>query len=191
MRVAAAGLVALLAASQARADELPPGIVRLLPAGHEVIATETADLNGDGHGDYLVVTETEVPHGDELVEHLRSLFIVTTSADEKPRIAARNDRVVYCRECGGMFPDPFEGIVAQRNEFSVRNFGGTAWRWANEFVFRFSRRDRAWQLVKVVEGMFHIGSPEDDMTKTYIPDRDFRKIDFTDFDPANYRRKAE
>src|SRR5688572_5846129 len=106
VRLAAASLVVLFAASQARAVELPPEIASLLPAGHEVIATETADLNGDGHADYLVVTETKVPLDDDYFEHPRSLFIVTTSADRKPHIAARNDRVVFCRECGGIFGDP-------------------------------------------------------------------------------------
>jgi hypothetical protein len=126
---------------------------------------------------------------DDDVEHPRSMFVVTMSADKKPHLAARNDRVVFCKECGGIFGDPFLEVVAERNGFTVRHYGGSSWRWANEFTFRYSRRDRAWQLVKVVETSFHATDPENETTDTYKPDRDFGKIDFIDFDPGNFRRK--
>ena len=66
-------------------------------------------------------------------------------------LAARNDLVVLCKNCGGAFGEPFEGVVIKGSRFTVMNYGGSADRWSYSYTFDFSRRDRTWQVVRVEE----------------------------------------
>jgi len=58
-----------------------------------------------------------------------------------------------------------------------------------ETKFNYSRRDKTWQLVQVINTSFHAGDPENMTTQTHTPPKDFGKIDIADFDPENYLKK--
>jgi hypothetical protein len=184
----AAALSMILLAMESAAVPLPEAVRGLVPAGHAVLDAQSADLDGDGSADYLVVTEAE--GGEEEGDHLRSMLVITTPAGAVPRIRARSDRAVRCRECGGMMGDPFQSVSARPGEFTIAHYGGSARRWSEEFTFRYSRKERAWSLVKAVLSAFHASDPEEGTTDEYHAPRDFDGIDLRDFDPDDFLRKA-
>lgn len=161
-----------------------PADVRAFVAKDKVaLAAESADLNGDGKADFILVTENaNQTNSDDPADSLRSLLILVRGSDGKLKLVKSNDKVVYCRTCGGVFGDPFAGIRVKQNSFTVDNYGGSNWRWGDSYQFNYSRRDQTWQLVLVVKETFNATNPNNTKTKTITPKK-FGKVDIADFDP--------
>lgn len=173
--------------------KVPDEVRPFVEAGTKAIAVEAADLNGDGRGDFVLVLERENPAKDEndFPVNQRPLLILVRGADGRLSAAKRNERVVMCSRCGGVFGDPFEGVVAKRNTFTVMFYGGSNWRWAYSYQFNYSRADKTWQLVRVEETDYHTSDPDKMKTKVFIPPRDYGKIDIADFNPEHYKRPSK
>jgi hypothetical protein len=182
----------LIAAAQGSRVTIPAEVEPFVEQGTKAIALERGDLNGDGRGDLILVLEKENPAKDEndFPVNQRPLILLLRGTDGKLTAAKRNERVVMCSQCGGVFGDPFEGVVAGRNTFSVMHYGGSNWRWAYTYKFNYSRIDKTWQLVRVQRQEFHTSNPNKVKTEIHTPPRHFGKIDVTDFDPDNYLKKG-
>lgn len=185
--IALTGIFSTLALGQAQAEPtpIPLELKALIPHNASLLDHQTADLNGDGRPDVVFVVETEGEKADS--EGARSLFIAIRQPDGVLRIVKRNDKVVYCRQCGGTMGDPLESIDAGPRSFVVNHYGGSGWRWGNSFAFAYSRRDDSWQLVEVKEYSFHFSNPDKTKSRTYKPPRDFGKIDIAEFDPDKFK----
>jgi len=182
----------LLLAAQENELKVPAEVAPFVEPGTKAIALEKADLNGDGREDFILVLEKENPAKDEddFPVNQRPLLILSRGADGKLTSTKRNERVVMCSQCGGVFGDPFDGVIAGRNTFSVEHYGGSNWRWKFSYEFNYSRIDKTWQLVRVKKLEYHTSNPNKDNRKIYTPPRHFGKIDIADFDPENYLKKG-
>ncbi len=182
------------AAAAAQADELqvPAEVAPFVEAGTKAIAVERGDLNGDGRDDFVLVLQKENPARDEydFPREQRPLLILTRGADGRLSVAKRNERLVMCSECGGVFGDPFEGVTVGRNTFTAEFYGGSAWRWKYSYKFNYSRVDKTWQLVRVEEINYHTSDPDKMKTVVRTPPRSFGKIDIADFDPEDYLKRT-
>jgi len=172
--------------------KIPAEVAPFVEKGTTAIALEKGDLNGDGREDFILVLEKENPakDKDDFPSEQRPLLILLRGADGKLALAKRNERVVKCSQCGGVFGDPFEGVIAGRNTFSVEHYGGSAWRWKYSYKFNYSRINKTWQLVRVEELNYHTSNPNKMKTRIYTPPKDFAKVDIADFDPENYLNNA-
>ncbi|MBK9528624.1 MAG: hypothetical protein IPO41_09965 [Acidobacteria bacterium] len=166
---------------------IPTKVAPFIEKGKIALALETADLNGDGFADYLLVVETPKADKDEPGDGIRTLLILTADRNDDLKLAARNDKVVYCRTCGGVFGDPFAGVTARRNSFSVDNYGGSNWRWSDSYKFNYSRIDKTWQLVLVAKDSFMATDPEKTAKTKIITPKKFGKINIARFDPDKIR----
>ena len=191
-----AALAALLLAtgSAALADEisspeaLPQELRPFVERGTKAIWLARADLDRDGDEDALLVLERLAQTSEDgLEERQRPLLILAGQADGNWRVAGRNDRLVMCSACGGVMGDPFQGVEAGPGTFTVSHYGGSAWRWTEDYRFNWSRRDRTWQLVRVEETSFHTMEPDKVEEHVATPPKDFGKIDIADFDPENWK----
>ena len=181
------------AAAQAEELQVPAEVRPFVEAGTRAIAVEAADLNGDGRGDFVLVLERENPATDKDVfpVNQRPLLILLRGEGGRLAVAKRNERLVMCSKCGGVFGDPFEGVEAGRNTFTVNFYGGSNWRWKYSYRFNYSRLDKTWQLVRVEEISYHTSDPDKMKRRVYTPPRDFGKIDVADFDPENYKKASK
>ena len=172
--------------------KIPTDVAPFVESGTKAIALEKADLNGDGRDDFILVLEKEKPakDADDFPVGQRPLLILLRGADGKLTVAKRNDRIVMCSQCGGVFGDPFEGVIAGRNTFSVEHYGGSSWRWKNSYKFNYSRIDNTWQLTRVEDISYHTSNPNKATTKIYTPPKHFGKVDVANFDPENYLKKS-
>jgi hypothetical protein len=190
--IAAAVLAAPCADSGGDEVTLPDGVQAFVTAGTRALACAIADLNRDGREDVVLVLERQKARPDdaEIEEQQRPLRILVRLADGAYKQARRNDHVVYCRTCGGVMGDPFQGVDAGPGTFTVHNAGGSSWRWGVEYRFGYSRRDDTWQLVRVVETSFHASDPAGPEETVSTPPKAFGKIDIADFDPENWKGKG-
>ncbi len=169
---------------RAQTDELkiPSEAAQFIGDGDHAVALESADLNGDGTKDFILVTEKKTAQAnDEEIESERTLMILTRDGAGTLKIAKTNKEVVYCKSCGGAFGDPFDSVEAKRGQFTVVNYGGSAWRWSEIYQFNYSRIDKTWQLVRVESNSYNTLDPNKIKTKIRTP-KSFGKIDIADFD---------
>lgn len=176
-------------ASRVIANEVLP----FVPAGHRAIRNVAADLNGDGREDRLLLAEhgpAPAPDeptfgGGETEEGSRVLLVLTRGEDGSLAVAARSDRAVFCRKCGGMF-DPLDDLEARRDTFAIHHYGGSGWRWVRRFTFAYAPAEATWVLARAEEFDYHSGDPNAGEPVVYLP-RDFGRIALRDFDPETYR----
>ena len=175
--------------AQDSALKIPAEVKPFVEKGAAAIAVESADLNGDGTMDFVLVTEPLKPEAksDEDNGDERTLSILTRDREGKLTLAKSNREVVYCKSCGGVFGDPFAGIEAKRNSFTVNNYGGSAWRWSESYQFNYSRIDKTWQLVRAESENYHTSDPNKVKTKIRTP-KTFGKIDIADFKIDSLKR---
>ncbi len=191
------GAFALLARHVAMAQgaalepaKIPAEVRPFVQAGTSAIALESADLNGDGRADYVLVLERPLK-GDEVdpIRH-RPLLLLIRQSDGRLALAKRNDKAVMCASCGGLFGDPFMGITVKPQSFIIDHFGGSGWRWERRAQFNYSRRDNTWQLVRAEQASFHVGDPDARKLEVFVPPKDYGKIDIADFDPDDFLGKG-
>ena len=156
------------------------------------IALESADLNGDGRKDYILVLERANPEMDDdgFPINQRPLLILVRGQDGKLTEAKRNEKIVSCSECGGSQGDPFQGFDVGPNTFTVKHSGGSGMRWSSHWIFNYSKADQTWRLVRSEVETFSSGDPEKVDKKVKRPE-DFGKIDIADFDPKILEEKPE
>lgn len=185
-------MLALAGAQSARGQEinLTPEVGAFVEKGTKAIAVEKADLDGDRDDDFVLVLEKEKPEMvDDFPVRQRPLLILRRSADGKLQLVKRNDLLVMCSQCGGVFGDPFASLEVGRNTFTVHHYGGSNWRWKVSYKFNYSRIDKTWQLVRVESISYHTSDPDKMERDIHTPPKHFGKIDIADFDPENYLRK--
>ena len=177
------------AAQQSEESDLkiPAEVAPFIERGTKAIRLETADLNGDGRSDFVLVLEKSKTKRDKDGFPLdqRPLLILIRQPDKSLKLAGRNEKVVFCATCGGVFGDPFAGIKTGRNTFTVELYGGSNWRWTEDYTFNYSRLDRTWQLVRIESGSFHVFEPTKVERKILTPQK-FGKINLADFDPEKF-----
>ena len=163
--------------------KIPAQVKPFVEKGARAIAVESADLNGDGTMDFVLVTEktTATTIGED-ADSLRTLMILTSDAAGKLKLAKSNTEVVYCKSCGGAFGDPFDGIEAKRGSFTVVNYGGSAWRWSERYQFNYSRTDKTWQLVRAESLSYNSTEPNKNFKTKIRTPKNFGKVDIADFD---------
>lgn len=175
-------LAPIIVRAQSTELKIPVEAQEFIGKNDHAIALETADLNGDGTMDFILVTEpkTATTMGED-EENERALMILTRDAEGKLKLAKSNKQVIYCKSCGGAFGDPFDSVEARRNGFTVYNYGGSAWRWGEHYRFKYSRIDKTWQLVRAEEISYNSLDPEKTTKTKILTPKKFGKIDIADF----------
>jgi hypothetical protein len=187
--------LSLRVSAQNEPIKVPAEVQPFVIKGMVPIALKSGDLNGDGRKDFLLVLDSPVNQKaqvDEAGDALRPLLILIRDSSGTLSLAARNDQVVYCRQCGGVMGDPFANLQINGTRFTIDNYGGSADRWSESYTFGYSRRDNTWQLTRVEEDTFNSLDPKHTTrNRTYTPPKDFGLINFPDFDPDKYRHQGK
>jgi hypothetical protein len=143
---------------------LPQKISRFIPKGFGLIDTAMGDLNLDKYSDIILVLKViGEDTALDATEYKRPLLLLLGHADKTFTLAARNDNVVYCYQCGGVFGDPYSGVEIRKGLFTVHHFGGSNDRWSNDISFKYSPTDKSWYLYKIVDegwNVFHMNKVE-------------------------------
>jgi hypothetical protein len=138
---------------------------KFIPKGYALLDAANGDLNLDNFRDIILVLKDTAEKGKiDTNEFKRPLLILIGNADKSFTLAGRNDDVVYCRGCGGAFGDPYDGIEIHKGTFTVNHFGGSNDRWSNEITFRYSKTNKTWYLLKMVDKGWNVADLNIDST---------------------------
>jgi hypothetical protein len=108
-----------------KGDEItvPEKIKPFITRGYEALDIMDKDLNGDGLKDYVLVLklkgEDTISFDNPQWDAVRPLLLITGQPGNKFKLFATNKEIIYCRNCGGSMPDPYEGIETLPNEFII------------------------------------------------------------------------
>lgn len=169
-------------------DFLPQGTVEAVTQqeveGYTVLNATSGDLNRDAYPDWvLIYRKTTEAETSDAIDHPepRPLLLYVGQPDGTLKLAARNDKVVLCYDCGGVFGDPFSQVVIKNGFFTVEHYGGSSWRWTRLITFRYQPKARKWYLHKDGGDSYHTGDP--DKVETVVKTtKDFGVVAFEAFD---------
>ena len=121
-------------------------IESLIPEGWQLIAKAEGDLNQDNLVDAAIVIEQDVENLflDEAAP--RALLIALQNDKGTYELSIRSDKAILKANEGGVWGDPFyEGLSVDRGSLLINFYGGSNWRWANTYRFRY--QDDGWYLI--------------------------------------------
>jgi hypothetical protein len=130
------GLLIIVNSTFAQSKKIVPAKLRpFIPKDYAVLVYETGDLNQDTYPDIILALKNN--HETDSDQTARPLLILLGKKDGSLSLYARNDSVVLCKGCGGMFGDPFEGITIKGRYFSLEYYGGSRYRWNRFTTFKY------------------------------------------------------
>ncbi|HEY6505140.1 MAG TPA: hypothetical protein VIZ28_14285 [Chitinophagaceae bacterium] len=119
-------------------------IESFIPEGYDTITVVKGDLNNDKVADIVMVLrheyeKTEDPGNVDPDTIPSRILVVLFRKGKIFELAAASGAAIMCRNCGGIFGDPFEEVAVEKGILVIRHYGGSAWRWGNTHKFRFQK----------------------------------------------------
>ncbi len=132
---------------------------------HSILSQATTDFNADGFEDAVLILkkdkEEETSDYANNKPTLRPLLLLAADSTGSFHLIARNDKAVYCVDCGGQMGDPFSDLIAHEQYVSIQHYGGSQNRWARHLTFKYDREKKQWFLYKDAEETFNASTPVD------------------------------
>ena len=143
-----------------------------------ILDSASGDINKDGKKDLLVILKNnlEETSGDTT----RPLLILMGNGTGLYDLSDRNDSVVLCKACGGVFGDPYAGMTVKNNFFSIEHYGGSNWRWTRIITFRYDQKSKQVLLHRDAGDSFHTSDPDKTTLNLYNKE-DFGKLSFSEY----------
>lgn len=164
-------------------EELKPFIM----PGYEAMDVVKGDLNKDKRDDYLLVLKTA---GEDTFsfdntdwDAHRPILVIIRQANGTLKTIAVNNELIFCKNCGGVMGDPYQGLVIKPGEFTADFYGGSSWRWAESFTFRYDAVKKNWFLQTHKSTSFQSGDPDKTMNESVISRTEMGDISIEKFTP--------
>jgi hypothetical protein len=171
--------LSLLATSSFAQTNIPSSVKSQIPAGWTIKDVVTGQLNNDTKEDLILVLE------NKKIEDVPRKIMIFLGEDNGYQLSGTSDTAVFCEKCGGIYGDPYNGIQVEKKKVTINNYGGSAWRWSDDFTFAYSRIDKQWQLVMVEKSSYHNSNPDKEKRTIKLP-KNFGKISLENFDPEKF-----
>jgi hypothetical protein len=149
-----------------------------IPKGFSLLDSASGDLNKDGFKDLIVILKNNLE--ETVSDTTRPLLILHGNKKKTYTLISKNEHVVLCKGCGGVFGDPYEGITVKNNYFSVEHYGGSSWRWTRIITFKYDVKTKHYVLHKDAGISFHTSDP-DKTTEIISRKKDFDILPFMQY----------
>jgi hypothetical protein len=160
-------------------DEIKPFLLK----GYEILSLDTADLNNDKLRDAILVIRNPAEDSSYDERMIRPLLLLIRQKDGKLKQVVRNNDAIMGRHDGGMMGDPWAGMSVLKNGFGLAFYGGSSWRWAYYYEFRWNKLKKNWFLMKEESSHFNSGDMEGTMRSTEIDASELGEIGIDRFRP--------
>lgn len=118
-----------------------------VPEGWEILDSVELDFNEDGTTDYVGVLEAAMMDEEDdwtYPGEPRILFAAAGDGAGGYRLDFQDINLIRTRWEGGVFGDPYEPLTAQGMSFTTHAYGGSAWRWSEDYTYTY--RGGTWYL---------------------------------------------
>lgn len=118
-----------------------------VPEGWEILDSVELDFNEDGIPDYIGVLQAAmIDKGgyQAYQDDPRILFAAAGDGAGGYRLDFQDINLIRTRGEGGVFGDPYEPLTAEGTSFTTHAYGGSAWRWAEDYTY--TCRGGTWRL---------------------------------------------
>ena len=124
-----------------------------IPQKWKLMDSATSDFNNDGLIDIALILENENnnEHDDDLNCHRPLLILEKTKNGFVLNTLCK--QAVLCNQCGGVFGNPYNGITFKKNILTINHYGGSAWRWNINYIFRF-QKTKKWELIGMYDNSY-------------------------------------
>ena len=124
-------------------------IKSFIPKDYDTLQTATGDLNNDGVNDVALVLYNKIENKDDgSVDQDKippRLLIILFGTKQDYIKSAFSSKAIMCKDCGGVFGDPFNDITIQKEVLVISHYGGSSDRWS--FTDRFRFQNNNWYLI--------------------------------------------
>lgn len=135
-------LVLLICLYQVQAQE---NYRTFIPKGYDTLYSGFAkgDLDKDGNEDLVLALGHKDERSDTVdIDSIPGrILLVLMGTKSGYRILAKTTKAILCKNCGGVFGDPFAGIDIQNGILVMHHYGGSAWRWSYNQKFRYQKKN--------------------------------------------------
>lgn len=115
-------------------------LMDFVPEGWEVFDSVELDFNKDGIPDYVGVLEVPpVDMGDYMMYQgkPRILFAIASDGTNQYHLDFQDSNLIRTRGEGGVFGDPYLPLTGEGDSFTIHAYGGSAWRWSEDFTYTY------------------------------------------------------
>ena len=107
-----------------------------LPEGVHLFDICEGDLDGDGKQDFAVVLEYEPGYEYfDTSKGIRPIYVYTYAEGVGYQCRYEHHDMILAAGTGGMIDDPYAGISIKERTLRVSDYGGSAFRWADDYIF--------------------------------------------------------
>ena len=149
-----------------------------IPKDYSILDSAQGDLNGDGYKDWVLILKSKYEEFN--TDTTRPLLLLLGTKRGVYTLFAKNDSVVLCKGCGGVFGDPYEGITVKKGYFEIHHYGGSNWRWTRNISFKYNSITKGFLLHRDSGISYHTSDPNKSKT-TIINKKDFDKLPFSKY----------
>ncbi|NOT76257.1 MAG: hypothetical protein HOP08_15120 [Cyclobacteriaceae bacterium] len=110
-----------------------------IPAGWELLAAASGDLNKDSIDDVAIIIEERVGSGD--FGKLRNIMILFRAKDGKYSLACKGEKAVMGSESGGTMGDGFNEMKIVKGVIILNFAGGSRDQWDLTYRYRYQNGD--------------------------------------------------
>lgn len=133
-----------------------------IPVGWKLLYKAEGDLNKDNLKDIAAVIEYNkkgVSSNTEISEApARVIFILFKQKSGGYKLSISSSKLIMKEDQGGVWGDPFQSLVYNRGSVLVSFYGGSNWRWA--YTYRFRYQDKGWFLIGQTDMSQYVGTGE-------------------------------
>ena len=169
--------------TKAQEIKVPAEVKSFILNGYEVLDYVTGDINGDKKTDAILILKQS---GEDTATMdsaaARPLLLLMRQANGKLKQVARNDKAIFCRQCGGVFGDPYAATKIIAIGFNLSFYGGSNWRWSVDYRFVYKPLKKNWYLVKENHSNFNAGDPAHTTKNVIIEERELGEVPVEKFD---------
>ena len=130
---------------------------QFVPKDFTILDSSSGDLNRDGIKDMVMILKNKFEKFN--YDTTRPLILLQGNKNGQFRLISRNDHVVLCLGCGGVFGDPYQGITIKKGFFSIEHYGGSGWRWTRIVTFKYNAVKKQFYLHKDAGQSWHSSDP--------------------------------
>ena len=136
-------------------------IQAFVPQNWFIIDSAYSDFNQDKLKDVVLVLANEKENDENTQDYeCNRPVIILQKTNNGYILSAMSKNAVLCKNCGGVFGEPFSGITLNENILNINHYAGSNWRWTKNLTFRFQHN--TWQLIGISEDSFFNGDDCDD-----------------------------